>query len=137
MAHLVAQQALSPRFTIESAGTAAYHVGERPDRRTLRTAAARGVPLPSRARAFEPEDFARFDYVLAMDRSNRDNLLKLAATAEDRAKIHLLRSFDHTADHHDVPDPYYGGDDGFEHVFDVCEVACLGLLAELRTRHGV
>jgi protein-tyrosine phosphatase len=137
MVHLLAQHALADYFEIESAGTAAYHVGERPDRRTLRTAAARGVDLPSCARAFEAHDFARFDYVIAMDSSNRDALLKLAPTAEDRKKVHLLRSFDRQADASDVPDPYFGGDGGFEYVFDVCESACLGLLAELRARHSL
>jgi protein-tyrosine phosphatase len=137
MLHLIERHALSARFSIESAGTAAYHVGEPPDRRTLRTAEARGVVLPSRARCFEREDFARFDYVIAMDRNNHAALLNLATTPEERAKVHLLRSFDRQADHHDVPDPYYGGDDGFEHVFDVCELACVSLLAELRTRHGL
>jgi protein-tyrosine phosphatase len=144
MLHLVKQAGLDERIRVDSAGTAAYHVGERPDPRTLRTARARGVALPSIARRFVADDFSRFDYVLAMDRDNQHNLERLASDRAARGKIHLLRSFEHGASGHglfeggelDVPDPYYGGEDGFERVFDICEAACEGLLSHLKRTHG-
>jgi protein-tyrosine phosphatase len=133
MLHLVHAQGLAQHFCIESAGTGAYHVGERPDPRALATAQARGVHLPSRARQFVKSDFERFDYVLAMDDNNRIALLRLTPDDTAHAKVHLLRRFDpRTPSGANVPDPYYGEDDGFGHVFDVCQAACRGLFAELR-----
>lgn len=138
MRHLVEREGLSERVAVESAGTADYHRGELPDRRSRGAAKARGVLLESRARQFVPADFARFDYVLAMDAENERNLSRIAPDAAARAKIRLLRSFDPASPPGAaVPDPYYGGDDGFEHVLDLCEAACAGLLAELRREHGL
>jgi protein-tyrosine phosphatase len=133
MLHLVAGAGLADRFSIESAGTSAYHVDEPPDPRSFATAKARGVHLPSRARQFVRADFARFDYVLAMDDQNRVNLQRLTPDLEAHAKVHLLRRFDpRTPGGGNVPDPYYGGAGGFDQVFDICEAACRGLLIELQ-----
>jgi len=133
MLHLVEQEGLSGQILVESAGTADYHVGERPDRRSLATAKRHGVSLPSRAQQFAREDFARFDLVLAMDTQNRDALLALAPDELARGKVLLLRSFEPDAPlDAAVPDPYYGGPEGFEQVFAICEAACRGLLAHLR-----
>jgi protein-tyrosine phosphatase len=130
MLHLVESAGLREHFVIESAGTSAYHLDEPPDPRSFATAKARGVRLPSLARQFVRADFARFDLVLAMDEDNRQNLLRLSADPADHAKVKRLRSFDpRTPEGANVPDPYYGAGDGFEHVFDVCEAACTGLLA--------
>jgi len=139
MLALVKAEGLAHRVTVDSAGTAAYHVGERADRRSRATARARGVDLPSIARAFEREDFERFHYVLAMDTRNQRNLLALATDEEARARVHLLRSFEPEGarDDSSVPDPYYGGPEGFERVFDICDAACRGLLAHLRREHGL
>jgi protein-tyrosine phosphatase len=138
MLHLLSEAGLSQRFTIDSAGTGAYHVGEPADARSAAEARRRGVELPSRARQFTTTDFDRFDYVVAMDRRNQRDLARLARTAADEAKIYLLRSFDERkgADL-DVPDPYYGEGDGFARVFDICEAGCRGLLARLRAEAGV
>ena len=130
--HLVEVGGRTDRFEIDSAGTAAYHAGERPDRRSASTAAARGVPLGGRARQFRLEDFSRFDHVLAMDVDNRDALQRLAPDEIARTKVHLLRDFDPDAPMEaEVPDPYYGGPDGFDRVFDICMAACRGLLSHL------
>jgi protein-tyrosine phosphatase len=132
MCHLVAEAGRSDAFEIDSAGTAAHHEGERPDRRSLATARARGVELPGRARQFRREDFARFDHVLAMDRENLRELLRLAPDDAARAKVALLRSFDpDSPPGAEVPDPYYGGTDGFTRVFEICVAACRGFLAHV------
>ncbi|MCA9649102.1 MAG: low molecular weight phosphotyrosine protein phosphatase [Myxococcales bacterium] len=133
--HLVEEAGLSGAFEIDSAGTAAYHAGESPDRRSAATARRRGVPLGGRARQFVREDFGRFDHVLAMDRANLEALRRLAPSEKARAKVRLLRDHDPRAPAEaEVPDPYYGGPDGFDDVFDICMAACRGLLDELRGR---
>lgn len=138
MQHLVDAEGLGDHVELDSAGTGAWHAGERADARARATAAGRGLELTSIARQFEPEDFARFDYVVAMDEQNLRELERLAASDDDRAKLHLFRSFDPASPPGAaVPDPYYGGDQGFEEVFDICEAACRGLLAHLRREHGL
>jgi protein-tyrosine phosphatase len=136
MKHLVEEAGLADRFQIESAGTSAHFEGGPRDRRSESTANDRGISLEGRARLFRREDFARFDYVLAMDERNRANLVTLAEREEDRAKVALLRDFDPNASEASVPDPYMGGVRGFEEVFELCEAACRGLMAELVGRLG-
>ena len=136
MRHLVEKEGLAERIAVESAGTGDWHVGDPRDRRSRAVGAARGIPLEGTAQQFTSEDFDRFDHVLAMDRSNRDELLRLARDEKDKAKVRLLRSFDPKAPRDaEVPDPYYGGPRGFEDVFDMCEAACRGLIEHLRRRH--
>ena len=134
MKHLVEEAHVGDRFRIESAGTSAYFEGGPRDRRSESTANSRGISLDGRAQLFRREDFARFDYVLAMDERNRADLVALAERAEDRAKVALLLDFDPTTSESSVPDPYTGGARGFEGVFDLCEAACRGLMAELVAR---
>jgi len=131
MKALVEEAGLGDRFWIESAGTSAFCEGGPRDRRSVATASRRGIALEGRARQFQRDDFARFDYVLAMDVRNRADLVELAARAEDRAKVVLLRDFDPDASDPSVPDPYRG-ERGFEAVFELCEAACRGLMSELR-----
>jgi protein-tyrosine phosphatase len=121
---------------VESAGTGGWHVGEPPDERAAAAAGRRGVTLEGSARQFGPADFRRFDLLIAMDRANLRELLALAPDEEAAEKVRLLREFDPASagDDLDVPDPYYGGDRGFETVLDMVEAACRGLLAELRAR---
>lgn len=136
MRHLVKQEGLAARVAISSAGTGDWHVGDARDKRSHAVGLARGIPLEGRARQFTSASFDGCDYALAMDRSNRDELLRLARTDADRAKVRLLRSFDAAAPPDaEVPDPYYGGPRGFEEVFDLCEAACRGLIAHLRGAH--
>ena len=133
--HHVQRQGVSERFVVDSAGTGGWHVGERAHPDTRAAARARGVEIHSIGRQFVQRDFARFDYVIAMDRSNRANLERIADEAS-RPTIHLLRDFDPASPKgSDVPDPYYDG--GFDGVYDICDAAAAGLLAELRIRHGV
>ncbi len=137
MRHLVKEVGLGDRIVVESAGTGDWHVGGARDRRSRAVGAARGIPLEGEAQQFTRPDFNRFDHVLAMDRANRDELLRLARDDRDRAKVRLLRSFDPVAPPDaEVPDPYYGGPRGFEEVFDICERACRGLLEHLQRDHG-
>jgi protein-tyrosine phosphatase len=138
MQWLVAEAGLDDHIVVDSAGTAAYHVGERADARSRETAARRGVELRSRGRQFEADDFARFDYVLAMDHENLAHLHDFAPDAESRAKAVLLRTYEGEAfADESVPDPYYGGARGFEDVFEICERACRGLLEHIRRAHGL
>lgn len=137
MRHLVAQAGLSAHIEIDSAGTAAYHVGSPPDRRARAAAHKRGIDMGGRARQFQPEDWERFDYVLAMDRSNYEDLLAIAPDGASR-KLHLLRSFDpESPPGASVPDPYYGGPEGFEEVLDLCEAACRHLLEHIQREHRI
>lgn len=130
-AHVVASEGLSHLFEIDSAGTGGWHVGEPAHEDTRSAARARGIEVTSIARQFVASDFARYDYVIAMDASNVSNLVRMAPSAEAREKIHLFRDFDPRAPQGaEVPDPYYDG--GFDRVFDICEAAARGLLEHLR-----
>ena len=122
------------RFVIDSAGTTAYHVGEPPDERSQAHALRRGHDLSAqRARQVEPEDFRRFDWILAMDRGHLQALRRQAPVlVHDR--IRLLLDFAPGLAGRDVPDPYYGGDAGFETVLDLIEAGCKGFLASLSRR---
>jgi protein-tyrosine phosphatase len=137
MIQLVRDAGLAERIAIDSAGTGAWHAGERADPRSRAEALRRGVDLPSVARQFTAGDFDAFDYVIAMDRRNARDLERLMGARAHTRKLHLLRSFDARASDPDVPDPYYGGDNGFADVFDICEAGCRGLLAHLRKEHGL
>lgn len=132
-AHMVEQEGLSHRFHVDSAGTGAWHAGERPDPRSIRVAASHGVELPGRARQVTPDDLHRFDLVVPMDRDNLAELERLSNVHGGTARIRLLRSFDGAADGDEVPDPYYGGPGGFDKVYDMVHAACAGLLDELRS----
>ncbi|HEY1547910.1 MAG TPA: low molecular weight protein-tyrosine-phosphatase [Kofleriaceae bacterium] len=114
---------------LDSAGTGGWHVGEAADPRARSVAARRGYPVDHRARQLTRDDFDRFDLILAMDRQNLADIEKLARGVERLPRIALFRSY--ASDGADVPDPYAGGAAGFEHVVDICERACRGLLETL------
>lgn len=136
MRHLLREAGLHAVVEVDSAGTAGYHAGEPPDARARAAGLRHGVEVGGRARQFKRSDFERFDYVLAMDRSNFDDLGELAADAAARKKLHLLRSFDAEAPPGaSVPDPYYGGDEDFDEVVRICRAACGPLLDRLRRDH--
>lgn len=135
--HLVRQEKLEDIILTDSAGTHAYHVGNPPDNRALAAAERRGIELHDlRARRVSPEDFDLFDYVLAMDQDNYENLSAICPPGYETR----LRMFMDYAPHlpiGEVPDPYYGGVSGFERVIDMVEEAAKGLLEEIRSKHSV
>jgi protein-tyrosine phosphatase len=138
MRHLVAEAGLDGAVKVDSAGIGDWHVGEPPDERSAAVGRRRGMPLSGEARQWRRVDFTRFDYVLALDRGHLRALRALAPDPAAAARVRLLRSFDPVASGDlDVPDPYYGGPEGFEEVFDMCLAACRGLLAHIREAHGL
>jgi len=131
---LVEQEGLADLILIDSAGTHAYHIGKPPDERAQATALKRGFDLSDlRARQAAAADFEQYDYVLAMDRENHEILASLCpAGYEERLSLFLDYAPDLGIE--EVPDPYWGGEQGFEQVFDMLEAASLGLLEEIRSR---
>ena len=135
MRQLLREQGLEDEIEIDSAGTGGWHVGDPPDPRATEAARRRGIALEGAARQVRPSDFEDYDLLLAADRENLADLRAIAPDDESRAKVRLLREFDaHSrgAPDLDVPDPYYGGPDGFEDVLDKVEAACRGLIEEVR-----
>ena len=133
---LVQDEGLSERIEIDSAGTHAYHVGEQPDHRARAAAERRGVSLSDiRARKVAADDYARFDYVLAMDRLNL-HMLAEGAGNDYAERVSLFLEFG-AGRESEVPDPYYGGTAGFERVLDLVEDASRGLLETLRSKHSI
>jgi len=135
MRHLVAELGLGDRIVVDSAGTGSWHVGHPPDERATDAAARRGIVLDGTARRFTSADFHDYDLLLAADRDNLSVMRGLAPDEAARDRVHLLREFDPkavAAGDLEVPDPYYGGPDGFEDVLDGVDRACRGLLEHLR-----
>lgn len=131
---IAAKEAPELRLEIDSAGTAGYHIGAAPDARSQEAARRRGYDMsPLRARIVETADFERFDLVLAMDENNL-NVLQQRVPAAYRERVQLFLDFAPDCGMSEVPDPYYGGPSGFEHVLDLVEEASRGLIAHLRAR---
>jgi protein-tyrosine phosphatase len=131
----VEEAGLADRIRIDSAGTHDYHIGEPPDARTQRAALGRGYDMSAlRGRQVERADFGRFDYVLAMDHANLAILERLRPQGTE-AHLGLFLEFAERHPEREVPDPYYGGAQGFEHVLDLVEDASAGLLRHIRVRH--
>ncbi len=137
--HLLREQGMDNLVSVDSAGTAAYHIGKSPDRRALEAASRRGYRLEHlRARQACVQDFYRFDYILAMDSHNFQELQQLAPL-DTRSRLHLFLEYAAAVDPDyegpdEVPDPYYGGAEGFERVLNLVEMAAAGLLADIRQR---
>lgn len=129
--HLLAEAGLEDCFTVDSAGTGGWHVGHRADRRMLAAAERRGIHLPSRARQIEAADLQRFDHILTMDADNLAAVQRLESQAPGKARISPLIDHCRRLRSPEVPDPYYGGEDGFERVLDLLDDACAGLLEDL------
>lgn len=128
MNHLIAQANLSDRIICDSAGTSSYHIGSPPDRRMTLAASQRGIELKGQARQFSRQDFEKFDLILAMDEDNYANLIYLDSASKYHDKIKLMCEFCRHHSLKEVPDPYYGGPEGFNQVIDLLLDACEGLL---------
>lgn len=112
------------RIETDSAGTSSFHIGEAPDRRMRTTAKENGVDIDDlRARQFVPADFDRFDLIYAMDQSNYNNIIALAGSEDEKAKVKMILNEVNPESNEAVPDPYYGGEEGFQHVFDLLDEA--------------
>ena len=132
MNHLVEQRELCDTISCDSAGTANYHMGSPPDRRMAASLKKRGFSDHGKARQFTPRDFRDFDLILVMDRSNFEDVLFHDPRSEYTEKVKLLCEFAKYHSLQEVPDPYYGGPDGFEKVVDLLQDACAGLLEYLQ-----
>ncbi|TVP82570.1 low molecular weight protein-tyrosine-phosphatase [Thioalkalivibrio sp.] len=136
-AERIREAGLEHAVEVDSAGTHSYHVGEPPDRRAQATARARGYELSGqRARRLVEDDFRDFDYVLVMDDENLRNARALQPT-DGTARLHRFLEFAGSRPEREVPDPYYGGSQGFATVMDLVEEAATGFLSHLRQRHGL
>jgi protein-tyrosine phosphatase len=132
--HLTNQQGAGNRYFAESAGLGGYHVGESPDPRMRKVAAEYGLHYDGRACQFSQSDFDRFDLIIPMDLENRTELLQLTRHERDEMKIITMRSFDTQGEPSDgVPDPYYGGIEGFHETYKILERSCQGLLNALES----
>jgi protein-tyrosine phosphatase len=129
---LADEKGVVEKYMVDSAGTIAYHTGESPDRRMRQVAAERGLVYSGSAKQFKRDDFSQFDLIIAMDKANRQSLQSWTTTTEQDNKIRLMREFDPQGGPNlDVPDPYYGGPDGFISTFEIVKRSCEGLLEEL------
>lgn len=134
MNHLIEQAGLSEHILCDSAGTSSYHIGSPPDRRMSAAAATKlGIKLRARARQFQKSDFQDFDLILAMDQENYENILTLDQTKQYQHKVRLMCEFCSRHTLKEVPDPYYGGQEGFNRVIDLLIDACEGLLTKVRS----
>ncbi|MEM8720493.1 MAG: low molecular weight protein-tyrosine-phosphatase [Cyanobacteria bacterium P01_G01_bin.39] len=128
MNHLVQEAGLTDKITCDSAGTSGYHIGAAPDRRMNHAALKRGLELQGQSRKLKPSDLERFDLILAMDRENYQDILYLDREGKYEDKVRLMCDFATEKQDREVPDPYYGGADGFDYVIDLLFDACGGLL---------
>lgn len=112
-------------FVVDSAGTSSYHIGNKPDSRSIAIAKKKGIDITQQqARQFVKQDFLDFDIIYAMDNSNYNNIIALAENDKQKSKVNLILNESYPEQNLDVPDPYYGGDKGFENVFNMLDDAC-------------
>ncbi|MGF1536699.1 MAG: low molecular weight protein-tyrosine-phosphatase [Elainellaceae cyanobacterium] len=132
MNHLIQEQGLQGKIQCDSAGTSSYHVGSAPDSRMTLAAKQRGIALSGRARQFTAEDFDAFDLIVAMDQANYRDILRMDPNETHSEKVRQMCEFASQHSDPEVPDPYYGGSDGFSHVVDLLLDACQGLLTHIK-----
>ncbi|WP_299127690.1 low molecular weight protein-tyrosine-phosphatase [uncultured Winogradskyella sp.] len=137
LAHGILQHQLpEDKFYVDSAGTAAYHIGNTPDPRSIKVAKAHNIDISSQsARQFKVSDFDNFDYIYAMDKSNYNNIISLARTNEDHHKVKLFLDENETATNKNVPDPYYGNIDDFLDVFNLLQETSNVITKKLTVTH--
>jgi protein-tyrosine phosphatase len=127
---------LENKIKVESGGTSGWHIGERPDPRSIEVAKVNGIELDSYGRKAIGADFESFDYIIAMDSNNYSDLKNLSESSmEVAAQLFLMRDFDEIGKGQDVPDPYYGGDDGFTYVYELLDRSCRNLLEMIKNDH--
>ena len=133
LAEGILRSKLSNNFTIDSAGTGGWHAGELPDKRSIAIANQKGLNITNqRARKFTKKDFSEFDLIYAMDNSNLNDILQLAPNENAKKKVHLILNEIFPNENRDVPDPYYGLNDGFENVFNMLDEACNSIAKKIK-----
>lgn len=133
MKHKIEMAGLSHKIIVDSCGTSNYHIGDKPDARTRNNAIQNGIQLSHLGRQISTSDLNEFDFILAMDRSNHQNIMKLKNASEHVAKIKLMREFDPEPGD-EVPDPYYGGEQGFQEVYEILDRSVDGFMAYLKSQ---
>jgi protein-tyrosine phosphatase len=131
----ISEMGLISKIEADSCGTAAYHIGDSPDPRTVANAKRNGIEIHHVGRQLSLRDIEHYDLILAMDRSNYQNILNVRGAGHSREKIRLIRTFDATSDHEDVPDPYYGGEKLFQEVFEILNRSTSSLVEHLKINH--
>jgi protein-tyrosine phosphatase len=134
MNYLIEQANLNDRIICDSAGTSSYHIGEPPDRRMSFAAQQRGIKMTGKARQFKKTDFERFDLILAMDKENYRDIIYHDPEGKYRDRVFLICDFASNRPEKEVPDPYYGGREGFDRVIDLLLNACEGLLGQVQQK---
>jgi len=135
--NLLVQQGLQEKITCDSCGTSDWHIGEQPDYRTINTAMNHGINIHHAGRQFTTQDLQEFDYILAMDRDNFDHIQSLIEEPDQAKKIILMRDFDPESEDKQVPDPYFGGKDGFEEVYNILNKSNRELLKHIVRQHNL
>lgn len=134
LAEGILQSKVSENIFVDSAGTANYHVGQLPDKRSIAVAKKHGIDISKqRCNHFSVKHFEDFDHIYVMDQSNYNNVIKLAPSEKAKQKVKLILNESHPIKNLEVPDPYYGGDDGFENVFKMLDEACEIIANKLKT----
>lgn len=134
---IIVENKLENKFSVDSAGTSDYHIGEDPDPRTFETARKYDISLESKGRQFNTEDFDKFDYIIVMDESNYEDVIALSRDDEDRNKVRFMRDFDPEMKEINVPDPYFGEKDGFREVYEILERSCKKFLKSLKNEYNL
>lgn len=134
MISLAEQHGMRDRVSIGSCGTGDWHKGEAADQRMSAVASARGYQLHSKASSFQDQFFKTCHYLLAADHSIQDQLLRRVDSDENKSRIFMMTAFSVRYQNEEVPDPYYGGHHGFEHVMDMLEDSCLGLIQKIQSQ---
>lgn len=130
--HKIKQKGLTAQFEADSCGTSNYHIGDPPDPRTLANAAKNGIDIDHRGRQLTPDDLDYYDYILAMDEHNYQNIMRLPNASANATKVFMMRDFDTKGKGEDVPDPYYGGEGGFDNVFEILGRSIEAFIQELK-----
>lgn len=132
--HKIKEKKLGSAYDADSCGTSNYHIGDSPDDRTIRNARKNGVEISHQARQLTERDLESFDYIMAMDRSNYNNIFRLSNAMEYNHKVLMMRQFDSEDEDAEVPDPYYGGERGFQEVFDILDRSIEGFITYLQNQ---